>query len=60
MTGIGATIAHIVFQPPGLGAGESETSEAPKSDNLRKWIEDVGWPSLAAVCDSPGHASARA
>ncbi|KAK7902642.1 hypothetical protein LTR67_002288 [Exophiala xenobiotica] len=36
-TGIGAALAHIVFQPP-----------SGTQDNLRKWIEEIGWPSLAA------------
>ncbi|KAK5462783.1 hypothetical protein LTS15_002495 [Exophiala xenobiotica] len=36
-TGIGAALAHIVFQPP-----------SGTQDNLSKWIEEIGWPSLAA------------
>jgi hypothetical protein len=36
-TGIGAALAHIVFQPP-----------SGTQDDLRKWIEEIGWPSLAA------------
>lgn len=38
-TGIGGTVAHIVFEPP---------QSVDAKESLRKWIADVGWPSLAA------------
>ncbi|KAK6375871.1 uncharacterized protein PV06_01554 [Exophiala oligosperma] len=42
-TGVGATIAHIVFYPP--RSAEART-------DLGKWIQAVGWPSLAAFPSS--------